>query len=360
MIGCTRRPDKRGGVRFAEPPWDERSEKWQERDDEVPADHVARAVVESMKQLDLTPLYDSYLGVGSPPIRPDLMLAIALTEVQLGHSRPSQWFRNTVENQVLQWVGFGIRPSRSSWYNFADRIAPFLDEWNATVLENARRQEVTKAERIALDGTAVAASASRHRLLNEAKVQERLTELEQACQADAKGRPPEETPKWMANTPVTRDQQRERYQHALRRLVELHAVNDRQDRRRRRKREKIVVSASEPEAALGRDKYNVFRPLYNVQLVRDLDSHLYLAGGGAGCRDQKRTWIRCFYQEGLGGLRSGGERSEPERSKPPKPAEIQDRGCRPRAHTFFANHPSFLSQYVPSRPVDLGRRTVVE
>ena len=178
---------------------------------------------------------------------------------------------------MLQWVGFGIRPSRSSWYNLADRIAPFLDEWNATVLENARRQEVTKAERIALDGTAVAASASRHRLLNEAKVQERLTELEQACQADAKGRPPEETPKWMANTPVTRDQQRERYQHACRRLVELHAVNDRQDRRRRRKREKIVVSASEPEAALGRDKYNVFRPLYNVQLVRDLDSHLYLA-----------------------------------------------------------------------------------
>ena len=52
MIGCTRRPDKRGGVRFAsaEPPWDEQSEEWQERDDEVPADHVARAVVESMKQ----------------------------------------------------------------------------------------------------------------------------------------------------------------------------------------------------------------------------------------------------------------------------------------------------------------------
>ena len=37
-----------------------------------------------------------------------------------------------------------------------------------------------------------------------------------------------------------------------------------------------MVSASDPEAALGRDKYNVFRPLYNVQLVRDLDSQLCL------------------------------------------------------------------------------------
>ena len=65
-------------------------------------------------------------------------------------------------------------------------------------------------------------------------------------------------------------------ERARERLVELHAVNNRQDPKRRRKPEKIVVSTSDPEAALGRDKYNVFRPLYNVQLVRDLDSQLCL------------------------------------------------------------------------------------
>ncbi len=61
------------------------------------------------------------------------------------------------------------------------------------------------------------------------------------------------------------------------RLIELHAVNNRQDAKRRRKPEKIVVGTSDPEAALGRDKHNVFRLSYNVQLVRDLDSPLCLA-----------------------------------------------------------------------------------
>src|SRR5690606_11871286 len=87
---------------------------------------------------------------------------------------------------------------------------------------------------------------------------------------------PPSAPRWMANTPATREEQLRRYRRARERLVELHAVNNRQEPKRRRKREKIVVSVSDPEAALGRDKHNVFRPLYNVQLVRDLDSPLCL------------------------------------------------------------------------------------
>lgn len=77
MVGCTRRPGKRAEIRFADPPWNERSDEWQIRDRQVPVEHPARAVVEAMKQLNVTPLFDLYVGAGSPPIRPDLMLAIA-------------------------------------------------------------------------------------------------------------------------------------------------------------------------------------------------------------------------------------------------------------------------------------------
>jgi transposase len=204
------------------------------------------------------------------------MLVIALIEIRLGRQRPSQWFRDTRENLVPQWAGYGVRPSRTCWYNFADRIAPLLEQWNAAVLQVARRRGVTPAERMSLDGTSVAANASRHRLLNEATVAQRLTELENACQTDAAERPTPNVPAWMAKRPDTREGQMRRYRRARERLTELHAVNDRQEPKRRRKPEKIVVSTSDPEAALGRDKYNVFRPLYNVQLVRDLDSQLCL------------------------------------------------------------------------------------
>ena len=275
MVGCTRRPRKRK-VQFAEPPWNERSSEWQVRDQQVPVDHPAREVVEAMRQLDLTPLYALYLGAGVPPIRPDLMLAVVLIEVRSGRPRPSQWFRDAKENIVVQWAGFGIQPSRTSWYNFADRIAPLLEHWTAVVLQLARRHGVTQAERMSLDGTSVAANASRHRLVNEATVEQRSTELESVCQADAINQLPQSVPTWMAKNPETREVQRRRYRRARERLAELHAVNNRQDPKRRRKPEKVVVSASDPEAALGRDKHNVFRPLYNVQLVRDVDSQLCL------------------------------------------------------------------------------------
>jgi transposase len=263
-------------VRFVDPPWNERSGEWQARDRQVPSGHVAREVVEVVKQLNLTPLFRLYVGAGSPPIRPDLMLAIALIEIRLGRPRPCQWFRDASENIVIQWAGFGIRPSRTCWYDFADRIAPLLERWNADVLKLARQRGVTPANRMSLDGTAVAANASRHRLVNEATVEQRLTELEIACQADAVNQLPPSVPAWMAKVPETREGQRRRYRLARERLAELHAVNNRQQRKRQRKPEKIVVSASDPEAALGRDKHNVFRPLYNVQLLRDLDSQLCL------------------------------------------------------------------------------------
>jgi hypothetical protein len=40
--------------------------------------------------------------------------------------------------------------------------------------------------------------------------------------------------------------------------------------------ERLRVAPADPEAAVGRDKEKVFRPLYNVQLVADLDSPLLL------------------------------------------------------------------------------------
>jgi hypothetical protein len=45
---------------------------------------------------------------------------------------------------------------------------------------------------------------------------------------------------------------------------------------KRTKRERLLVSPGDPEAALGLDKEKVFRPLYNVQVIDDLDSPLVL------------------------------------------------------------------------------------
>lgn len=276
MVGRRRRLGKYTPVWFAEPAWNEDHLDWIRLNEELPADHLARRMVEAMQVLDLTPLFASYSAGGARPIRPDLMLRVVLIEIQQGRFRPSQWCRDVREQIPLMWAAFGIRPSRSCWYEFADRIAPFVDAWNRQMLDEARRRKTTPATRAAMDGSAVAANASRHRLLNEHQLLKRQAELEQACGADEAGEPLATRPGWMATTPRGRSEQRQRLQQARRRLAQLQAINARQQASDRRPTERIVVSPSDAEAALGRDKLKVFRPMYNVQLVCDLDSPLIL------------------------------------------------------------------------------------
>lgn len=276
MVGRRRRLGKHAPVRFAEPPWNEDHPDWIRLDRELPADHPARQIVAAMRFLDLTPLFASYSAGGALPLRPDLMLRMVLIEVQQGRFRPSQWSRDAREHTPLMWAGQGLRPSRTAWYEFAERIAPWLDDWNRQLIQVARDAQLTSATRCAQDGSTVAANASRHRLLNEERLTKRRAELEQARAADEAGREPESVPGWMAKTPEGRTAQNDRYGQAQGRLKELQAINERQPPKRRRPQNKIVVSVSDPQAALGRDKLNVFRPLYNVQLVRDLDSPLIL------------------------------------------------------------------------------------
>ena len=277
MVSRRMRLGKYAPVCFANPPWNEDHPDWIRFDEWLSRDHWVRQIVEAMQVLDLTPLFASYSAGGTKPIRPDLMLRVVLIETQQGRYRPSQWFRDLRENIALMWAAFGIRPSRACCYEFADRVAPFLVVWNAQILAECRRRKMTPTKRGAQDGTLVAANASRHRLLNQGQLTKRRTQLEAACAADAGTEQPAVIPQWMARTPQGRLAQSQRYEAAAIRLTELQAIARRQPSTCRRAAEKIVVCASDPQATPGRDKLKVFRPLYNVQLVRDLDS-LFILG----------------------------------------------------------------------------------
>jgi hypothetical protein len=277
MVSRKRRLGKYAPVRFADPPWNEDHPDWIRFDEWLSRDHWVRQIVEAMQVLDLAPLFASYSAGGKKLLRPDLMLRVVVIETQQGRYRPCQWFRDLRENITLMWAAFGIRPSRTYCYEFADRVAPFLAVWNSQILAECQRRKMTPAKRGAQDGTLVAANASRHRLLNEARLTKRRTELEAACAVDARIEPVAATPQWMARTPHGRLAQRQRYEAAAIRLTELQAIARRQPSTCRRAAEKIVVCTSDPQATPGRDKLKVFRPLYNVQLVRDLDS-LFILG----------------------------------------------------------------------------------
>jgi hypothetical protein len=225
-----------------------------------------------MPRLDLTALYNSYAGRGKAPHRPDLMLAIVLFELRRGQRQPSHWWQDTHENCALWWLGYGIRPSRSCWYEFRERTAALVDAMNAHILHQAVDVGLTRVERGALDGSAVAANASRRRLLNDARLQQRLHQLQAARQDEAQGDTLTEVPAWMAKTPRSRAAQHERYRQAQEHLAALQVANQHYSPSERRAPDKLVVSTGDPEAALGMDKDHVFRPLYTIATLRDVDS----------------------------------------------------------------------------------------
>src|SRR3954454_18433746 len=142
--------------RFAPPPWDRLSPQWLQIEDTLPADHRARAIDEAVDQLDLSALFASSLGVGSKAHRPELFLKIVLYEIHTGRHSPEQWAQDVRDRRSLQWLGFGITPSRTRFYAFRDRIGPWLETLNRQVLESALVQGLTTARQGSLDGTLIA------------------------------------------------------------------------------------------------------------------------------------------------------------------------------------------------------------
>jgi transposase len=257
------------------PPLAQSDPQWQALDAKIPADHFARDIVRGVAQLDLTPLRDAYAGSGSWAYPPELLLAMILIEMHQGRRSPSQWHVDAQFHVLLQWAGRGIRPARSTWYAFRDRLAPFLDDYNRHVLHAARDADLTTAQDAAQDGSFVEAHASRHRLVNEERLHKRQAALAQAIAADEQGQTPP-TPGWMARTGDGRLAQQERYQQTHRRLKKLLEANQQRIPSERKPSPKVVLSPTDPEAALGRDKLKVFRPLYNVQFLTDLESPFIL------------------------------------------------------------------------------------
>jgi transposase len=253
--------------RFAVPPWTKASPQWQALDRQLPPDHKARMIDELVTHLDLSELEASYRGSGSEAYRPDLILKIALYETLEGHLAPAAWARHLNEHIPLQWLAMGIRPSRTALYDFRDRLGHVIEALLTDVVATGRREGFVQGRQGVLDGTIVRAHASRHRLLNQPRLQKRLGALNGAVERDNAGQSWPERPGWMAATAQGRCQQRQRYLAAQAVLERRLAENAKKPKDRRLAPEKVMVSVSDPEAPMGRDKEKVFGPLYTAQFL---------------------------------------------------------------------------------------------
>jgi transposase len=260
--------------------------------------HLACFFENAVARLDLEKLLATYGGTGSPAHRPALLLVVILYEIRRGRHSPAQWHLDAHECEPVRWLLRGSKVARSCWYAFRDRIAPLMPDFHQAVLTLALAAGLTPATRAANDGTLVAANASRHKVVNLATLEKRAQLLAVAVAEDERqaavaastavvasaiagsvtgtSEAAPASPAWLAPSVVGRQQQQKRLEKARERLQELQRLNQKKWLSKQKKLAAIVVSLSDPEAVVGRDKEKVFRPLYNVQVLADLDSPLIL------------------------------------------------------------------------------------
>ena len=263
------------------------------------------------EELNLDALIRTYAGRGSKPHRPDLLLKLVIYEHSQGRPQPVQWMKDLQENKAVQWLVFGIRPSQTTLYEFRDRVQPLLQDLNQQVIRTAIDEGHTDGSRGALDGTTVAANATRHRMVNLDTVEKRLEildrEIREAEQAEepipaiestkaevppsptasmAKSSTPLSAPvpespakpaAWKAKTTRGKKRQRDRCRRAKKVLQTQHAANKHRRKDKRKENAKIRVALGDPMAPFGLDKLKTFRPLYNVQTMSDVETDLVLA-----------------------------------------------------------------------------------
>jgi transposase len=274
------------GSHFAPVPWHDQHPERLALEQLLDPDHLARRIEAAVPRLDLRALFASYGGTGSEAYRPDLLLRAVLFLAQRGRHSPATWHRDARECGPLRWLLRGCRPSRACWYAFRDRLAPLLVALHPQPLAQAIAQGLTPAARGAADGTLVAANASRHRLLNEATLGQRVQQLAAVLAAPpAAVAPPEPAaapppaPGWMAKSSAGRQAQLRRLRHAQQQLARRQQRNRAKRPSKQTAPARLVIAPADAEAALGLDKEKVFRPLYNVQVVDDLDSPFVLGYG---------------------------------------------------------------------------------
>ena len=140
----------------------------------LPPDHLARFVVDSVAQLDLSALYAQYGPRGGEPYAPEVLLGLLLYGYATGVFSSRKIERATYEAVPFRFIAGNLHPDHDTLAMFRRTFLPELKDLFVQVLLLAQEAGVLKLGTISLDGTKVHADASKRKAVSY----QRLLELE--------------------------------------------------------------------------------------------------------------------------------------------------------------------------------------
>jgi len=154
-------------------------------DDWLPEEHTARFIAEVVDEMvDLSSIYDSYVEAsGAPPYDPQMMLKLLLYSYSTGVTSSREMERRCQVDVAFRWLSANAAPDYRSISRFRRRHALALDDLFIQVLALCASSGLVSLGRVALDGTKLRASASRHKAMSYDRLGPRIDEIERQVAA---------------------------------------------------------------------------------------------------------------------------------------------------------------------------------
>lgn len=165
--------------------------------DWLPQDHLARFIVDTVEQLDLSELNRQYAGRGEAAYPPAMLLALLFYGYATGEFASRRIERASFDSVAFRFIAGNTHPDHDTIAAFRKRFLPQLKALFIQILQVAQALKLLKVGNVSLDGSKFKANASKHKALSYGhakKLEEQFkAEVEQllrmAEQADRKPLP---------------------------------------------------------------------------------------------------------------------------------------------------------------------------
>jgi transposase len=146
----------------------------------LPANHLARFVVDVVAELDLAHIYERYGLRGGEAYAPELLLALLFYGYATGVFSSRKIEKATYETLPFRFVAGGLHPDHDTLANFRKTFRAEIKELFVQVLLLAQAAGYLKLGNISIDGSKVHANASKRQAVSY----KRLLELETHLHAE--------------------------------------------------------------------------------------------------------------------------------------------------------------------------------
>ena len=140
----------------------------------LPANHLARFVVDLVAQLDLSRIYVRYAVLGRPGFAPEILLALLFYGYASGVFSSRKIEKATYENLGFRFVASGFHPDHDTIAHFRKTFLPEIEGLFVEILLLAKLAGILKLGNVSLDGSKIHADASKSHAVSH----KRLLELE--------------------------------------------------------------------------------------------------------------------------------------------------------------------------------------